>query len=79
MFEKEIVKNFVEQYVRTGHIEASDLKVTRVQDQKSTFVEQAVDGREGGRSVILSEFKVDGKTYWAGFSNRSQTIYLSFW
>jgi len=79
MYERVMVKIYVEQYVRTGRIERKDMKVTRVPDQKSTFVEPNVDGIDGGRSVVLSEYKVDGKTYWAGYSERSQTIYVSFW
>ncbi len=64
----------VEQYSRSSKIEFGEYKVIRIADWKSTFVEQT---DEVGREVTLKEFKVDGTTYWAGFSTRSHTVYLS--
>jgi len=64
----------VEQYCRKRGPEYEGIKVTRIADQKTTFVEQI---GESGRSVLLNEYKVDGATYWAGYSSRSQTIYIS--
>jgi hypothetical protein len=75
MDEKQMLLKTVEQYARTGTVESSEIKVTRVQDQKTTFVEQFA---EGGRSLMMKEYKVDGKIYWAGYSSRSQTVYISF-
>jgi hypothetical protein len=64
----------VEQYNRSSKVEFGEYKVIRIADWKSTFVEQT---DEVGREVTLKEFKVDGTTYWAGFSTRSHTVYLS--
>lgn len=64
----------VERYCRKTNSRDDDIKVTRVADQKTMFVEQSDDG---GRVITLSECKVDGVTYWAGYSSRSQTVYLS--
>ena len=64
----------VEQYIRSNKVEFGEYKVIRIADWKSTFVEQT---DEVGREVTLQEFKVDGNTYWAGFSTRSNTVYLS--
>lgn len=50
------------------------VKVTRVPDYKTVFVEQI---GEFGRSIILSEYQVDGKTYWAGYSSFSETVFVS--
>ncbi len=63
----------VEQYVKgtTG----GEFKITRVPDMKTVFVEQIGDM---GRSIIMNSYKVDGKTYWAGYSSRSSTIFISF-
>ncbi len=78
MTEQELVKMVVEQYARTGVVKDIRVNIVRIADVKSTFVEPNVEGG-GGRSVTLYEFRVDGKTYWAGYSIRSQTVYISFW
>ena len=67
--------NIVEKYSRQSELQDKEIKVTRVPDWKSVFVEQI--GENGGRSIILSEYKVDGKTYRAGYSSRSQTVFVS--
>jgi hypothetical protein len=64
----------VEQYCRKIDSQYKDIKVTRVADRQTVFVEQI---GEGGRSVMMSEYKVDGATCWAGYSLRSQTVYIS--
>jgi len=64
----------VEQYCRKIDPKCKDIKVTRVADRQTVFVEQ---NSEGGRSVMMSEYKVDGATCWAGYSLRSQTVYIS--
>jgi hypothetical protein len=73
--DSEQMKKIVEQYCRKGDVLSEDIKVTRVEDQKTVFVEQS--GDNNGRAIILTEYKVDGTTYWAGYSSRSQTIYIS--
>ena len=64
----------VENYSRKIDLEDKDIKITRVADKKSVFVEQVGDS---GRAVMMSEYKVDGTTYCAGYSSRSQTVYIS--
>jgi len=64
----------VEQYCRKIDSNHKDIKVTRIADRQTVFVEQ---NSEGGRSVMMSEYKVDGATCWAGYSLRSQTVYIS--
>jgi len=73
MDEKQMA-NIVEQYSRLGNETVGDFKVTRVPDWKSVYVETI---GESGRAIVMTEYKVDGKTYWAGFSTRSQTVYVS--
>jgi hypothetical protein len=68
------MSNIVEQYSRLGSETVDDIRITRVPDWKSVFIETT---GEIGRAIMLSEYKVDGKTYWAGFSTRSQTVYVS--
>ena len=68
------VLKIVEQYSRKSEAGYGDLTVTRIQDQKTVFVEQ-IDGV--GRSVMMDKYQVDGATYWAGYSSRSETVYIS--
>jgi len=64
----------VEQFSRKDELGDTDIKIIRVPDYKTIYIEQI---GEVGRSVILSEFKVDGKIYWAGYSSRSNTVFIS--
>lgn len=64
----------VENYCRKIDSEDRDITVTRVADKKSVFVEQVGDS---GRAIMMSEYKVDGIAYFAGYSSRSQTVYIS--
>ncbi len=72
--EKQMLTNLVEQYALTGCEGVGEVKIKRVQDGKTTYVEP---GADGGRSVYLTEYKINGKTYWAGYSSRSQILYVS--
>ena len=64
----------VEQFSREGHTDDQDVKIIRVPDRKTVFVEQI---GEIGRSILFDEYKVDGKIYWAGYSDRSQIVFVS--
>jgi len=64
----------VEHYSRKIDMKDADIKVMRVADHKTVYVEQIGDS---GRAVMMSEYKVDGAIYWAGYSSRSQTVYIS--
>ena len=64
----------VELYSQKSEARYGAIKVTRVQDQKTVFVEQ-VDGV--GRAIMMNQYEVDGGTYWAGYSSRSETVYIS--
>ena len=64
----------VEQYSRKSEAGYGDIKVSRVPDQKTMFVEQ-IEGV--GRSIMMDKYQVDGATYWAGYSSRSETVYIS--
>jgi hypothetical protein len=66
--------DIVEQYNRNNDTLFEGIKIVRVPDYKTVFVEQIA---EVGRSVVLTEYKVNGKKYWAGYSSRSQTVYIS--
>ena len=73
MDEKKML-TIVEQYCRKIASTYEDIKITRIADRKTMFVEQI---GEIGRAVMLNEYNVDGKTWWAGYSTRSQTVYIS--
>jgi len=64
----------VEQYSRKSDAGYGDITITQVSDQKTVFVEQ-IDGI--GRAVMMDKYQVDGATYWAGYSSRSETVYIS--
>ena len=64
----------VEAYYRKPEPQYEGIKITRVPNWKTVFVEQF---GESGRAVMMNEYKVDGTKCWAGFSSRSQTIFIS--
>jgi hypothetical protein len=64
----------VEQYSRKSEAGYGDITVIRVPDQKTVFVE-LIDNI--GRTIMLNKYQVDGTTYWAGYSSRSETVYVS--
>jgi hypothetical protein len=64
----------VEQFSRNIGVAEGPLKVTRVADSITMYVETI---GEIGRSIFFNEYKVDGKTYWAGYSSRSDTVFVS--
>jgi hypothetical protein len=66
----EIVENFS----RKISPDKAQVKVIRVPDYKTIYIEQI---GEGGRSINLKEYQVDGKSYWAGYSSRSETVFIS--
>ena len=68
------MQSIVEQYCRNSTTEQDGIKVTQIARQKTVFVEQS---GENGRAIMLTEFRVDGATYWAGYSQRSETVYIS--
>jgi hypothetical protein len=65
----------VEQYCRKQEVQDEEFTVTRIANWKTVFVEQ--NGENNGRAIMLTEFKVDGTKCWAGYSDRSQTVYIS--
>ena len=64
----------VEQYSRKSEAGYGDVKVRRIPDRKTVFVEQVDDV---GRSIMMDKYQVDGAIYWAGYSSRSGTVYIS--
>lgn len=74
MNEKQLLREMVDIYARTGSEQVGEIKVRRVQDRKTTYVEP---NGESGRSIMMNEYRVDGKIYWAGYSSRNQTVYIS--
>ena len=64
----------LEQYSRNPEIAEGSVQVTRVQDSKTVILETI---GEVGRSIFFNEYQVDGKTYWAGYSTRSDTVFVS--
>lgn len=66
----------VEHYIRKSSPELIDIKITRVADRQTMFVEQ-VGEESSGRAVMMTEYQVAGTTCWAGYSLRSETVYIS--
>jgi len=73
MNSNELLK-IVELYSRKNEVGYGAIRVIRVPDQKTVFVEQ-IDGV--GRAIMMDKYQVDGATYWAGYSSRSETVYIS--
>jgi len=74
MEEKEILMRVMDRFVHTGSTTDELVKVTCLPDNKTSFVEYS--GTDG-RSIYLVQYHVDGKAIYAGFSSRTQTVYLS--
>jgi hypothetical protein len=72
--EKAIILRVVENYIRTGNFGDAHVKVSNLPQGKTSFVEHI---GEDGRSVMLDEYRVNGRVVWAGYSSRSGTVYLS--
>lgn len=72
--EKVIITRIVQHYARTGELSDSQVKVMRLPDNKTSYVEQ---GADGGRGVQLDEYRVDGRVIWAGYSSRTGIVYIS--
>ena len=64
----------IEQFSRKNDPDDDGITVTQIADHKTVFVEQSGDS---GRAVMMSEYTVDGKKFWAGYSSRSQMVYIS--
>jgi hypothetical protein len=73
MNEMEITQ-IVEQFSRKIEPVEGKVKLMQVPDYKTVNVEHF---GEVGRSILLREYKVDGKIYWAGYSSRSDTVFVS--
>ena len=72
--QKEIIMRVVDHYAKTGNIDDTEVKVTCLPDNKTSFVEE---NPGGSRSIMLDEYKVDGRVIWAGYSPRTGMVYLS--
>ena len=72
---EKLMLEIVEQYSRQSDPpQEKGIKVVQVPDWTTVFVEQF---GEMGRSIVMTEYQVDGKKYWAGYSSRSQTVFVS--
>lgn len=72
--EKQIILQAVEHFARTGNIDAGSIKMTLLPDNKTSYVETIA---EAGRSILLDEYHVEGRVFWAGYSGRAGMVYLS--
>ncbi len=72
--ETQMIQRIVENFLRTGNASDEQVNVTSLPGNKTSYVEYI---EQDGRSIFLDEYHLDGKTVWAGYSTRSQTVYLS--
>ncbi|MCB0101016.1 MAG: hypothetical protein H6635_10815 [Anaerolineales bacterium] len=68
--EKTILQRVVENFALTGVANDEQVTVVNLPKGKSVTI-------ENDRSVMLEEYKVNEKSIWAGYSSRSNTVYLS--
>ena len=64
----------MENFIRTGNTSNKQVKVTSLPKGKISYVEQI---GVNGRSIMLKESRVNGTVVYAGYSSRSETVYLS--
>ena len=64
----------VEHFSRKSDSENKDVKVIKIPDFKSVFIEE---NGGIGQAIMMTEYKVDGLTYRAGYSMHSETVYIS--
>lgn len=72
--EKQTILRVVDHFAKTGIAADEQVKVICLPDNKTSFVESV---ENDSRSVMLDEYRLESRTIWAGFSSRSQTVYLS--
>jgi hypothetical protein len=72
--DRELTQKMLQLYSQSGCEQDGETKIKRVQDRKTTYIEP---NDSGGRTIYMNEFKVEGKTYWAGYSSKTQTVYIS--
>jgi hypothetical protein len=68
------MNKIVEQFSRKIEPLEGQVKITRVPDYKTVYVEKI---GTVARTVIFKEYLADDKTYWAGYSLYSNTVYIS--
>lgn len=68
--EKTILQRVVENYARTGITTDEQVTVICIPHGKTSTI-------ENDRSVMLNEYRVNEKLIRAGYSSRSNTVYLS--
>lgn len=68
------IKETVEQYSRISDSDYGGNKVKRAPDNKTVYVERF---GEIAWAVMMTEYKIGGATYSAGYSSFSQTVYIS--
>lgn len=72
--EKNILQRVVENYALTGSILDEQVTVICVPNGKTSTIEKT---GEDGRTVMLDEYTFNNKRIRAGYSSRSNTVYLS--
>ena len=72
--EKTITMRVVERYATTGNTSDEQVKVICLPNDKTSLIERS--GNDG-RSILLDEYRMDGKVIWAAYSGQSGTVYLS--
>lgn len=68
--EKTILQRVVENYAHTGNTADDQVTVICIPNGKSSTI-------ENNSTVMLDEYRVNEKLFRAGYSSRSNTVYLS--
>lgn len=72
--EKTILQRVVENFAQTGSITDAQVTIVCIPNGKTSTIEKIGDE---GRTVMLDEYLVNQKLIRAGYSSRSNTVYLS--
>ena len=72
--ERNTLQRVVENFANHGIVTDEQVTVVCIPNGKTSTIEKVGDD---GRTVMLDEYVVNQKTIRAGYSSRSQTVYLS--
>jgi hypothetical protein len=72
--EKQVILRVVERFVQSGATSDEEVSVVCLPANKTMYVE-TIGG--DGRVISLDQYRLGERVLWAGFSTRSQTVFLS--
>ncbi|MBI9049811.1 MAG: hypothetical protein JEZ00_10350 [Anaerolineaceae bacterium] len=72
--EKLQISKIIEQISYDSEPIGDQVKIIELPDYQTMHVEYVGDM---GRAISFHEYRVDGNVFWAGYSNRTDTVFIS--